>query len=260
MSSPHALIGHTGFVGRNLLRQAPFEDLYNSENIESIRGREYELVVCAGASSSKRLGNQNPENDRRAIRRLMDSLEQVQTRAFVHVSTIDVYPQVDGVDEDSVIDEEALQPYGRHRRHLERFVIKKFQASILRLPALFGAGLKKNVIYDLLNRMYIESIHPENTYQPYDLQNLWEDICRTLEHDLKVLNLATEPMTAVEISQICSGPDIQANTDAPGPFRYEMHTKHARLWGETGPYLYRKPAVLEALASFANDHKDSPAP
>jgi len=29
-----ALIGHTGFVGRNLLRQVPFEVLVNSSNVE----------------------------------------------------------------------------------------------------------------------------------------------------------------------------------------------------------------------------------
>ena len=44
-----ALIGSTGFVGGNLQRQAAFDDGYHSRNIESLAGKSYDLIVCAGA-------------------------------------------------------------------------------------------------------------------------------------------------------------------------------------------------------------------
>ena len=40
-----AIIGHTGFVGSNLLEAHAFDDLFNTSNIDQIAGREYDLVV-----------------------------------------------------------------------------------------------------------------------------------------------------------------------------------------------------------------------
>ena len=48
-----ALIGNTGFVGGNLLRQQPFDALFNSKNIDDIAGRSFDLVVCAGVRAEK---------------------------------------------------------------------------------------------------------------------------------------------------------------------------------------------------------------
>ena len=56
-----ALIGYTGFVGGNLHLQTPFDDVYNSKNIDSLRGKSYELVVCAGAPGVKWKANKEPE-------------------------------------------------------------------------------------------------------------------------------------------------------------------------------------------------------
>ncbi len=38
-----ALIGHTGFVGSNLLKQAEFDRCYNSKNIEEIVDEQFEF-------------------------------------------------------------------------------------------------------------------------------------------------------------------------------------------------------------------------
>ena len=43
-----ALIGHTGFVGGNIAANAQFTDCYNSKNIAEIRGKSYDMIVCAG--------------------------------------------------------------------------------------------------------------------------------------------------------------------------------------------------------------------
>ena len=46
-----ALIGHTGFVGSNLTNKHTFPALFNSTNIEEMRGGTFDSVVCAGVQA-----------------------------------------------------------------------------------------------------------------------------------------------------------------------------------------------------------------
>src|SRR5262245_360131 len=156
-----ALIGSTGFVGGNLLRQAHFDGLYHSRNVADLRGRAYDTVVCAGARAEKWKANQDPDADRRGLQSLFDAIDAVTASRFVLISTVDVYPSPVGVDEDSPIDPAAASAYGRHRYELEEFVRARFREHlVVRLPGLFGPGLKKNVIFDLLHDNQVEKIHP----------------------------------------------------------------------------------------------------
>ena len=108
-----ALIGHTGFVGGNLLREYPFSGRYNSTNIENIAGMQFDLVVCAGAPAAKWKANQDPASDRICLARLTAPLERVSCKRFILISTVDVYGQVNAVDE--TIPPTGATPYGRHR-------------------------------------------------------------------------------------------------------------------------------------------------
>src|SRR3954465_333998 len=172
----NALIGYTGFVGGNLLRQATFEGRYNSRNVDSIAGQTYDLVVCAGAPADKWKANRNPEADGKAIGRLTAALEQVNAAQVVLISTVDVYPEPFEVDEGTELDSERATPYGRHRFGLEVFLAARFNTLVVRLPGLYGEGLKKNVIHDLLHDDHQEVIHADSAYQFYGLQRLWADV------------------------------------------------------------------------------------
>ena len=149
---PAALIGHTGFVGSNLDRQFTFDGRYNSSNIAEIRNKKFDLVICAGIKAEKWLANKHPEEDLRQILNLIENLKQVKAAKFVHISTVDVYENPVGVDEYTLIDPNGGHPYGRNRFHAEKMLKNVFDdILIIRLPALFGKGLKKNFIFDLLN-------------------------------------------------------------------------------------------------------------
>jgi hypothetical protein len=149
-----ALIGYTGFVGSNLVKQVDFEYLYNSQNVKAAYGKKFELVVYAAMPAEKFLANANPEKDKQNLEAAIRNLQNIQTKQLVLISTIDVYDQIKDIDEKAAIDVQKLKPYGAHRYQLERWVEEnKNDYLIVRLPALFGAGLKKNYIYDLINLM-----------------------------------------------------------------------------------------------------------
>lgn len=146
-----ALIGYTGFVGGCLRRQHKFDQFINRSNIDAMAGAQFDTVVCAAAPGSMFEANRDPERDGTHIQRLIDQLGGIGARRFVLISTIAVLAEFRAADEGSVEYETALA-YGRNRRLLEREVANRFPKTlIVRLPALFGPGLKKNFLFDILN-------------------------------------------------------------------------------------------------------------
>lgn len=252
-----ALIGHTGFVGGNLARQAHYDSTFNSANIEAMRGQGFERVVCAGVSAVKWLANREPERDFAGIRRLTDVLETVAARRFVLISTIDVYPVLEGADESYDCAAADNHPYGRHRLWLEQRVRERFPAAlILRLPALFGHGLKKNVLYDLLRDNLLEAIQPDSQFQWYDLERLGADLGRAEAAGLHLVNLFTEPLaTRAIIDRSFAGAAVGAK--AGPPIRYALRTRHADLFGRTDGYIASASEVQDAIARFVEAERSS---
>ena len=245
-----ALIGWTGFVGSHLARDATFTHRYRSTDIDTIAGQSFERVVSAGAPAVKWLANKEPAADRTAIAKLTEALAQVEAREFVLISTVDVYPEPIGVDEDFVPAPAAGEAYGRHRRELEAFVRARFpNALIVRLPGLFGDGLKKNIIFDCLNGNRLEVIHQDGVFQFYELAHLAADIERALAAGVRVLNIATEPVATRDVARCVLGRELTNTLPPPAP-RYDFHSRHARLWGRSGPYLYSQAEVLADLGRF----------
>lgn len=147
-----ALIGHTGFVGTTLSQTRKFTDHYNSSNITDVGGRRFDLLVCAGAPASMWAANQDPAADVANLTALSDVLETVDVKRFVLISTIAVLDDPGAGYDERGAAYEGVKAYGRNRRAFEERLQACFpDIHILRLPALFGKGLKKNFIFDILN-------------------------------------------------------------------------------------------------------------
>ena len=244
-----ALIGHTGFVGSNLASQHGYTAHYNSRNIDTIAGQEFDTIVCAGVSAVKYLANQQPEADWRGIRRLLDPLSSVTVGRFILISTIDVYSHPANVTEADPASVEN-HAYGRHRLAVEEFVEEHFPcANIIRLPALFGAGLKKNILFDLLHRNGLESIQPAGSYQYYAVNHLTRDLLKVLENDIPLLNLATGPLSTRSIlDRFAPHEEVGSKSGAVG--HYDFRSLHAGLWGGSNGYLYDAEQVMADLVDF----------
>lgn len=147
-----AIIGHSGFVGGTLARQYPFAAQFNTSNIDAIVGQEFDTLVCAAAPGSMFTANCEPEHDRDQIDALITRLDRVGARRFVLISSIAVLADFAAGDDESTQAFQKDQAYGRHRRVLEAFCETRFERClVVRLPALFGSGLRKNFVFDLLN-------------------------------------------------------------------------------------------------------------
>lgn len=250
-----ALIGHTGFVGSNLDTQYKFDEKFNSRNIGEMAGRHFGLVVCAGIQAKKWWANDHAEEDLVGIETLLNVLATVTADRFVLISTVDVYPTPIDVDETLTPDQSRNHAYGRNRYHAEQFVRERFPtALIVRLPGLFGPGLKKNVIFDLMTGNNLEKINPEGRYQYYDLRDLWSDLQKAELAGLHLVNFATEPVTTREIASALF-PDAAIGATAGPAGLYDFHTAHASVWGRDGAYMVGHDAVMAKLADFVTKAK-----
>jgi nucleoside-diphosphate-sugar epimerase len=248
-----ALIGHTGFVGSNLARLAPFDAFYNSSNIESIAGGEFDLLVCAGARAEKWIANANPETDRAAIDRLLGALDGVRARRAILISTVDVFITPLDVDETTPIVTTGLHPYGKNRHYLEQAFADRFDTLVARLPGLYGPGIKKNAIHDFLRDHEVEKIDSRGIFQFYGLHRLWEDLELAMTSHLPVIHLPTAPVSVAEVARAAFGREF-TNHVVDRPARYDVRTRHAELLGGLGCYLENKTAELEGIRRFV-DHE-----
>jgi hypothetical protein len=250
-----ALIGYTGFVGSNLAAEHDFDDLYNSSNIHEIDDKSYDLVVCAGARAEKWRINQEPAKDLTEINDLAEHLKTIKTQQFVLISTVDVYKLPVDVDEDTLIDTEGLRAYGANRYHLEQFCREQFNATIIRLPGLFGKGLKKNVIFDLLHNNNVDRIHCAGAFQYYNLDYIWKDIKVALDNDLKLVNFTAQPVRTDEIARVCFGMEFTNEPEGTTAGLYDMHSKYAKIFGGQGFYMYSKQQELNDIKQFIENEK-----
>lgn len=250
MKETSALIGYTGFVGTTLLGQRNFTDLYRSTNINEIKNKRYDFVVAAAAPAKKWLANSKPFEDQKNIDKLIGTLSYLQAERFVLISTVDVFAQPIGVDEDTRIDIFDLQPYGYNRRRLELFVEEKFPNHlIVRLPGLVGRGLRKNIIYDFLNKNRVDQIESRNSFQFYPMSRLWKDIEIALNNNLKLIHLTAEPVTVAEVAKDAFGLKFEQELENP-LVQYDFRTRYHSYWGAESPYQYSKHQSLDAIREY----------
>ena len=255
-----ALIGHSGFVGGNLLAKRAFDATYRSTDIDTIRGRDFEHVVCSGIQAMKWWANLHPEDDLAGIERLLAPLGDCRAARFTLVSTIDVYPAPRGVDEDAAIETAGHHAYGLHRLQAEERIRAMFpRVLVLRLPGLFGPGLKKNVIYDMMHDNNLHQVHPGGVFQYYDLRRLADDIDHAWSLGLETLNLSSAPLGTAEIRDRFF-PGKELGGTGPAPASYDMRSKHAASWGGTDGYLLSRKTVLDDLGGWLSTQSEGAPP
>lgn len=296
------LVGSTGFVGGNLLAAHPFDAAYHSSDVQNGFGRDNGLVVYAGVPAAMYLANADPAADLAVMAAARENLRRLAPKKVVLISSICVFADSRGKTEADEPTPEGLAPYGANRLQLERWVREDWpDALIVRLPALYGKGLKKNFLYDLhtitpallrpdkyrqlaaeseLVRIGYEDAgngfyklsgkadpaalrawfaaapfnalaftDSRSVYQFYDLARLWRDIRTALDADLRVLHLATPPLSAARVYEAFTGKTF--TNHLPGaPFDYDLRTRYAALLGGAGEYLCTEPECLTAVCDF----------
>lgn len=86
-------------------------------------------------------------------------------------------------------------------------------------------------------------------FQYYNLKYLYKDIQIAIENGVKILNIATEPVTISEIYAVLTGKEF-VNEIADVPPYYDFRTQHAALFGGKDGYIRTKEFVLQDIKEY----------
>lgn len=261
------LIGFSGFVGQHLLEQTGFDRIYRSSNIREICGLDFDVLVCAGVPAVKWLANKNPEEDLVVLEDLVTHLRSTRARRFILISTIDVYPDTSSQeDEDASLLHRPNHAYGRNRLWFEEQIKEIYHSChIVRLPALFGRYMKKNYVYDLLHNRedFIRKMNMHSSFQWYNMEHLWSDVCCAVDNNLSTVNFFTEPVPTRAIVEDIFPQYIDLFSDTsqePCPVEYNLCTKYFKLWNRSEGYIMSAAQVLEELKTFVEKYRPHVVP
>lgn len=240
------IFGYTGFVGSNLCRYLKFDKFYNSKNFNDAIGVECDELYFCGMPAEKWKSNKFPDNDNKILNDIINVLSTIKTNKFILISTIDVYENIcSKFNEDYEPDFFINHTYGKNRYLLELFVRRNFiNYYIFRLPALIGLGLKKNIIYDLMNNNNISNISIKSSFQWYFLDWLYYDIIENIKLERRIVNLIPEPLETIQIVSLF---EYDLSNFKDNIIEYNLKTKY----NEKG-YIKTKYDSLNAIKSFIN--------
>lgn len=237
------LIGSSGLIGQNLQKERNFQYLINSKNLESIKYKNIDFVICAAPSAVKWKINMDRTEDLYNVNIIVDTLSTINCKKIVLCSTVDVYGyEINyGLNEDNKPNYENNHNYGKNRILLEDNLLNIFgeKLTIIRLSGLFGPFLKKNILFDIKNNNIdmLSNINFKSALQWYNLKNIYNDISNHL--DKKIINLVNEPIKNEEIIKY-SNLKINNNQDAQIS-EYNIKTKYSN----SGYFNNKENIILE---------------
>jgi hypothetical protein len=198
------LVGNTGLIGKTLKDSMQFDLEFNSSNMVYFNSSVEDgsdLYLCCLPAAMWQVNKNLPE-DINNLTNIIKSLQGKKYRNIILFSSIEIYNQSPHGSDESTTPTFSKAIYGSNRYLFEMLVkgcLEFDSLKILRLPALFGKHLKKNIFFDLMNDNEVDRINTESSYQWYNLGNLTDDIKKSYEYDTEELNLFGEPISTGEI-------------------------------------------------------------
>lgn len=250
---PYGILGWTGLVGQTLFHQLlssgikPADiGIFNSKNLQEIRGAAFgTLYICCMPATKWRV-NLHPEEDLHTLNTVMKVLETVQAHTVILLSTVDVLEPHAKEGECSEL--WSQHAYGQHRRTLEVMVHRQWSSAlVIRLPALFGRGLKKNALYDLLHENQVANICLSSRFQWYNLARLLKDCNSYTRLRIRIAHLVSPPISMEEIATRWF-PNALNSSTSTNSVVYTIYTGHGGT--PDGAYTTTKELILEDMGAW----------
>jgi len=227
------LLGGNGFIGSaftNFLKKhdKDFKTI-TRENYELFKGTECSIFINANGNSKKYLAENEPKIDfRQSVVSVLDSLADFQFKKYIYLSSSDVYPVNSSLQnscEDFNFYGSIKSNYGFHK-YLSELCVKKYSVNWLtfRLGGFVGKGLKKNAIFDIINKKKLW-VHPESKFQFMDTEECAQIVVELAETSVanEVFNLTAKGSISIREIQNLAGVNLDYDSYLE-PRNYEICT------------------------------------
>jgi len=162
------IVGATGFVGSALCRAANQRPTFleccpiTRQNYEESKVESYDILINTSMPSKRFWALNNPLSDVEAtVVQTAKIFYEWKYEKFVQISSLSARIQDD-------------IPYGAHKKAAESIVASDSNSLIVRLGALYGTGLDKSALFDLINHNHIYvDINSEYNYIDVDTAARW---------------------------------------------------------------------------------------
>lgn len=219
------LIGSNGTVGQSLLDTMSFDLAVNSDNLHTIKNREFSLVVVAAPSGNRLAINRGQIDDWAACQQIINVLSTVHSKKTVLIGSVDAVTAPD-------------TPYGRARLWLEQNLPWSDERCVFRLATLIGRRIKKNLIFNLRHNLFLDTLDPGAELQWSILADLHRHINTAQPNANTAHNLVSCPIKNDLIIRSFR-PDLAVDTIAHSTTRYDLQ-----------PYTYTENDVLTAIQEY----------
>lgn len=236
-----ALIDRSGAIAAHLLRRTQFDLLSSADEWSNQARGPFDLIVCSAVSAS---GRPLAADDTDHLHQCLNVLECVPAKRVVLISSIEVFADPRGVDEDVTVEEVNQSAPSKHLYEFEQAIRQQFDALVVRMPSLFGSASAANrgAVNRANNSSWLWA--DANGLQLYCLDWLWRDIQLALRHDLSLVHFATEPLRPFELAQAL-GESVDRFASLAD--KCDARSYLATLYGGHGGYLYTREQVLDEM-------------
>ena len=249
----NALIGYTGFIGSNLKKKIKNCDYYNSKNIEKIINKSYNLVYFCGNDSRIWYVNKYPKKDKKNLSNILNKLSKINCNFFILISSIEVYrsSHKKKYNEKTKLTLKNNLNYGENRFFFEKEIVKLFKKNlIIRLPVVYGNGLKKNVLFDIIYNNNLDRINTNDVLQFYPVKKLYGDIKKIVKNKVKLINLSSCP---IKLSFLFKKLNLRLNNKNFNR-KYNMTSIHSKIFKKKN-YRFSKKEIFNDIINFIRIQK-----
>jgi len=218
------LIGSRGVIGQSLLEQQSFDLVFNSDNIQDMTNGTYSRVICAAPSGNRLAINRGEIDDLSQVKQIAQVLDSCSIGQLVLISTVDVIT-------------DPTSTYGANRLHLEACVQQHANHYILRLCTLVGQHIKKNMLFDLTNNLYIDKIDGQAQLQWCILDDIVNQLKLAEKNNTRTVNLVSEPIVNEKIAEQFF-PEVKLTA-------FDTNKKY-----NLTPYVYTQQQIFTAIERY----------
>lgn len=234
------LVGTTGFIGNNLLEALRKEHEVHEITRENLdwamtKMRSYNTVINAAGQAAKFQAEKDPIHDLRANIELLYQIKRnLEFDKFIHISSIDAYG--DGI-------------YGLHKGFAEDVVRRIMpKHTILRCGSVIGPGLKKGVVYDMINNLPIR-VSSNSKLQLITTSAIAEAVNNSLKFNSGTVLCAGIPIFIEDMAKLLGREITEFGTDE----------QIYNVSGAAHPNIINLKTSEDYLKEFINERMEQPA-